>query len=267
MLFESNVRSGTKGFSKKLWFFYLPHQILCQAAPSQAAPIFLPKSRSFDPPFPVVTITLFAWLCELNIERLLQESPGDACFCLPLRNVASCSDVFVKSPAAPASDQQRDYPLSDAELALETFDKANKRERIMPLASQNEFVLLYNGDAIEAAERRERLQSAAEARRRARSAQRRKRFVPGQFVVCRFCSLGAWRLFSYAVTRSTLWFLRQPVIVSSAVWYRCVRFFKSKYFFQLRTFYWFVFCWISTVNNRLFFHKRFCFSWLQSGSL
>jgi len=105
--------------------------------------------------------------------------------------VASCSDVFVKSPAAPASDQQRDYPLSDAELALETFDKANKRERIMPLASQNEFVLLYNGDAIEAAERRERLQSAAEARRRARSAQRRKRFVPGQFVVCRFCSLGA----------------------------------------------------------------------------
>ena len=54
----------------------------------------------------------------------------------------------------------------------------------MPLTSQRNFALLYNGDIIEAAERRERLQSAAEARRRARSAQRRKRFVPGQFVVC-----------------------------------------------------------------------------------
>ncbi|CAK8697990.1 uncharacterized protein LOC143449276 [Clavelina lepadiformis] len=67
-------------------------------------------------------------------------------------------------------------------ISLEIFEKANKRERIMPLTSQRNFALLYNGDIIEAAERRERLQSAAEARRRARSAQRRKRFVPGQFV-------------------------------------------------------------------------------------
>ena len=69
------------------------------------------------------------------------------------------------------------------ELTLEIFEKAIKRERIMPLAAQRNFLLLYNGDSIEAAERRERLQSAAEARRRARSAQRRKRFVPGQYVV------------------------------------------------------------------------------------
>lgn len=77
--------------------------------------------------------------------------------------------------------------LCYTELALEIFDKAIKRERIMPLAAQRNFVLLYNGDAIEAAERRERLQSAAEARRRARSAQRRKKFNPGQFVVSVIC--------------------------------------------------------------------------------
>nr|XP_026693357.1 uncharacterized protein LOC100186709 isoform X1 [Ciona intestinalis] len=67
-------------------------------------------------------------------------------------------------------------------LALEIFDKANKRERILPLTSQKNFTLLYNGDVIEAAERRERLQSAAEARKRARSAQRRKKYVPGQYI-------------------------------------------------------------------------------------
>lgn len=63
------------------------------------------------------------------------------------------------------------------ELALEIHAKTKCKEKIMPLASQEHFVLIYNGDLIEAEERREKLKSAAEARKRARSAQRRKKFA------------------------------------------------------------------------------------------
>ncbi|XP_077965646.1 uncharacterized protein LOC120333790 isoform X2 [Styela clava] len=62
-------------------------------------------------------------------------------------------------------------------LALEIFNKSKAKERIMPLTSQERVILLYNGDLIEAEERREKLRSAAEARKRARSAQRRKKFM------------------------------------------------------------------------------------------
>lgn len=65
----------------------------------------------------------------------------------------------------------------------------------MPLASQEHFVLIYNGDLIEAEERREKLKSAAEARKRARSAQRRKKFAANYntvkwipFQTCTTCS-------------------------------------------------------------------------------
>lgn len=67
--------------------------------------------------------------------------------------------------------------FSCTDLSLEIFNKVKAKERIMPLASHDQFVLLYNGDLIEAEERREKLKAIAETRKRARSAQRRKKFM------------------------------------------------------------------------------------------
>jgi len=68
-------------------------------------------------------------------------------------------------------------------LSIEVFEKACRGERILPLTTQHDCVLLYNGDHFEIIEKQEKIRQLNEIRRQAKSAQRRRTFNPKNFIV------------------------------------------------------------------------------------
>ena len=68
-------------------------------------------------------------------------------------------------------------------LSIEVFEKACRGERILPLTTQHDCVLLYNDDHFELIEKQEKIRQLSELRRQAKSAQRRRNFNPKNFIV------------------------------------------------------------------------------------
>jgi len=67
-------------------------------------------------------------------------------------------------------------------LSIEVFEKACRGERILPLTTQHDCVLLYNDDHFELIEKQEKIRQLSELRRQAKSAQRRRNFNPKNFI-------------------------------------------------------------------------------------
>jgi len=67
-------------------------------------------------------------------------------------------------------------------LVLECFEKSLKNEKMLPLTTNHNCVLLFNGDELEAAERREKQKIIRDTQMKLRSEQRLKKFDPSLFV-------------------------------------------------------------------------------------